>query len=111
VAVTMNKSDVDRDSPEWIAVESRLHRLLAPLVRRLAREGGQRVDPGALRTADQVRRILARALRLLESGKLFESELGTAGGDGPAGQLTLATAAAEKATGEPEPTDESETEG
>ncbi len=111
VMVTMNKSDVDRDSPEWIAVESRLHRLLAPLVRRLAREGAQRVDPGALRTADQVRRILARALRLLESGKLFESEMGTAGGEGPAGQLTLAAAAAERAKDEPEPINGSETEG
>jgi hypothetical protein len=89
VPVTMNKSDLDRDSPEWLAVEGRLHALLAPIVRRLAREGGQRVDPGALRTADQVRRILARALRLLESGKLFESDPGTGAGEGPDGQLTL----------------------
>ncbi|MDO8484531.1 MAG: ATP-binding protein [Candidatus Limnocylindrales bacterium] len=109
VPVTMNKSDVDRDSPEWIAVEARLHALLAPVVRRLAREGSQRVDPGALRTADQVRRILARALRLLESGKLFESELGTGGGEGPGGQLTLAAAAAEDAPDEAEPTEETET--
>ncbi|HVL53490.1 MAG TPA: hypothetical protein VM344_04465, partial [Vitreimonas sp.] len=92
VPVTMNKSDVDRDSPEWLAVSERLHRLLDPIVRRLAREGATSVDPGALRTADQVRRILARALRLLESGKLFESDAGTAGGDGPGGQLTLAAA-------------------
>ncbi len=92
VPVTMNKSDVDRDSPEWIAVEARLHALLAPIVRRLAREGSLRVEPGALRTADQVRRILARALRLLESGKLFESEPGTGGGEGPEGQLTLESA-------------------
>ncbi len=105
VPVTMNKSDVDRDSPEWIAVEARLHALLAPLVRRLAREGGPGVDPGALRTADQVRRILARALRLLESGKLFESELGT-GGEGPGGQLTLAAAAAEGRTQEPDAVDD-----
>lgn len=89
VPVTMNKSDVDRDSPEWIAVEARLHVLLAPVVRRLAREGSLQVEPAALRTADQVRRILARALRLLESGKLFESDAGTGGGDGPGGQLTL----------------------
>lgn len=94
VPVTMNKSDVDRDSPEWAAVEARLRRRLAPLVKRLTREGGAGVDPAALRTADQVRRILARALRLLESGRLFESEPGTAGGDGPDGQLTLAAAAA-----------------
>lgn len=97
VAVTMNKSDVDRDSPVWVAVEARIHAVLAPVVRRLAREEGRHVDPGAVRTADQVRRILARALRMLESGKLFESELGTAGGDGPAGQLTLDAA---RSTGE-----------
>ncbi len=87
--VTMNKSDVDRDSPEWVAVEARVHALLSPVVRRLARDGSLSVEPSALRTADQVRRILARALRMLESGKLFESEAGTGGGDGSAGQLTL----------------------
>ncbi len=92
VPVTMNKSDVDRDSPEWLAVETRLHALLVPIVRRLAREGSLHVEPGALRTADQVRRILARALRLLESGKLFESEPGTGSGEGPDGQLTLEAA-------------------
>ena len=92
VPVTMNKSDSDRDSPEWVAVEARLHSLLAPIVRRLAREGSLLVEPGALRTADQVRRILARALRLLESGKLFESEPGTGAGEGPDGQLTLEAA-------------------
>ena len=94
VPVTMNKSDVDRDAPAWLAVEARLHRQLAPTVRRLMAEGAAAVDPGALRTADQVRRILARALRLLESGKLFESDEGTAG-DGPDGQLTLGRAATE----------------
>ena len=108
VPVTMNKSDVDRDSPEWLAAEDRLHSLLAPIVRRLAREGSLHVEPGALRTADQVRRILARALRLLESGKLFESELGTSGGEGPDGQLTLATAAAEGEPDETEPTETTE---
>jgi len=92
VPVTMNKSDVDRDSPQWVASEVRLHALLGPIVRRLAREGSLHVEPGALRTADQVRRILARALRLLESGKLFESEPGTDAGKGPDGQLTLDTA-------------------
>lgn len=95
VPVTMNKSDVDRDSPAWLAVETRMHRLLAPIVRRLMREEGAAVDPGALRTADQVRRILARALRLLESGKLFESDLGS-GGEGPGGQLSLADAPREE---------------
>lgn len=92
VPVTMNKSDIDRDSPEWLAVEARLHRELAPIVRRLMREEGSAVLPGALRTADQVRRILARALRLLESGQLFESEPGTSAGGDDEGQLTLAAA-------------------
>lgn len=104
VPVTMNKSDVDRDSPEWLAAEERLHRLLAPVVRRLMREEGSAVAPGALRTADQVRRILARALRLLESGKLFESDAGTGIGEGRDGQLTLA--AARPVDDEPGPTDE-----
>jgi hypothetical protein len=106
VPVTMNKSDVDRDSPAWIVVEARMHALLGPVVRRLAHEGGAAIDPGALRTADQVRRILARALRLLESGKLFESELGTSGGEGPGGQLTLAAAATQGTPDETEPTDD-----
>ena len=107
VPVTMNKGDVDRDSPEWTAVEARLHALLAPVVRRLAREGGAQIDPGAVRTADQVRRILARALRLLESGKLFESDLGTAG-EGPDGQLTLAAATPPEPTAETEPADDAD---
>jgi hypothetical protein len=89
VAVTMNKGDVDRGSEAWVSVEERLHRLLAPVVRRLTRDVEVAPSANALRTADQVRRILARALRLLESGKLFESELGGAGGEGPGGQLTL----------------------
>jgi hypothetical protein len=108
VTVTMNKSDVDRDSPEWLDVEARLHRVLRPVVRRLAREGSSSVEPGALRTADQVRRILARALRLLESGQLFESEAGTAGGEGPDGQLSLHSATTpepESDAPEPETTD------
>jgi hypothetical protein len=55
---------------------------------RLTREPPSNVTPEALRTADQVRRILAKALRLLEEGRLFESEV-AAGGDGPGGQLAL----------------------
>ena len=89
IPVTMNKADVDRGSDVWVSVEARLHRLLAAAVRRLTRDVEVAPSANALRTADQVRRILARALRLLESGKLFESELGGAGGDGPGGQLTL----------------------
>ncbi|MBF6604241.1 MAG: ATP-binding protein [Chloroflexi bacterium] len=97
VPVTMNKTDVDRDSAEWLAVEARLHRLVAPLVRRLAREGATAVNPSALRTADQVRGILARALRLLESGRLFESDAGSAGTGG--GRAAPATPAASLGNG------------
>ena len=96
VAVTMNKSDVERDGPEWIAVEERLHRLLAPAVRRLTREPGATASPQARRTAEQVRRILARALRMLETGALFEGAGGAAGADEPEGtegQLTLSQVA------------------
>ncbi|MEW5992118.1 MAG: ATP-binding protein [Chloroflexota bacterium] len=90
VAVTMNKSDVDVDDPHWLAVEARLHALLAPLVRRLTREGVSAATPQALRTAEQVRRIIARALRLLDAGRLFESAVALDGGPGgPGGQLTL----------------------
>ena len=88
VPVTMNKADVDRGSDVWADAEARLNRLLAPAIRRLMRDLEVAPSANALRTADQVRRILARALRLLESGKLFESELGV-GGEGPGGQLTL----------------------
>jgi hypothetical protein len=87
VPVTMNKSDLDRGSEAWADVEARLHRLLRPVVRRLTREAETAPSPSAVRTAEQVRRILARALRLLESGKLFESETGAS--EGPDGQLTL----------------------
>ena len=89
VPVTLNKSDVERGSAEWESVEARLHRLLGPVVRRLTRDEAITASPQALRTADQVRRILARALRLLESGKLFESEIGSGAGSGDRGQLTL----------------------
>jgi hypothetical protein len=89
VAVTLNKSDVERGTPEWTAVEQRVHRLLAPVIRRLTREEASTASPQALRTADQVRRILARALRLLESGALFESEVGSGPGSGEHDQLTL----------------------
>ncbi len=88
VPVTMNKADLDRGSETWAAVEQRLYRELGPVVRRLTRSSDIAPSANALRTADQVRRILARALRLLESGKLFESEVGGPGEE-PGGQLTL----------------------
>lgn len=89
VAVTLNKSDVERGSSEWEAVEARMYGLLRPVVRRLTREEAVSASPQALRTADQVRRILARALHLLESGKLFESDIGSGPGSDVDGQLTM----------------------
>jgi hypothetical protein len=110
VAVTLNKSDVERGSPEWDAVEARMHRLLKPVVRRLTREEAIAVSPGALRTAEQVRRILARALRMLESGQLFESELGSGPGSDVRGQLTMDSYAtqpeADEGASEAEPDEE-----
>ena len=88
VPVTMNKADVDRGSEVWAAIEARLHVVLAPIVRRLTREPGSAVTPEAARTAEQVRRILAKALRMLEEGRLFESDVAV-GGDEPGGQLAL----------------------
>jgi hypothetical protein len=100
VPVTMNKADADRGSAAWTAVETRLHALLAKPVRRLTREPPSSVTPEAVRTAEQVRRILAKALRLLEEGRLFESEV-AAGGEGPGGQLALE--GVRKPAGEPDP--------
>lgn len=112
VPVTMNKSDVDHDSPEYAAVERRLHALLGPVVRRLSRQEAVPADPQALRTAERVRRILARALRLLESGQLFESP--NTGGKGDAemadGQLTLESVHEPQDFGE-RPEAEPETDG
>ena len=88
VPVTMNKADVDRGSEVWVAVEARMHAVLAPIVRRLTREPGSAVTPEAARTAEQVRRILVKALRLLEEGRLFESDVAI-GGQEPGGQLAL----------------------
>lgn len=70
--LTMNKTDFDRDDPAWAAVEARLHRVLAPLVKRLSQEEQPPPPQGAVRAAEQVRRLLGQALRLLERNELFE---------------------------------------
>jgi len=74
VPLTMNKSDFDRDSPEWVAVERRMHEVLAPLVRRLARMGATPPPVSALKAAVRVRRLLGQALRMLQSSTMFEGE-------------------------------------
>lgn len=70
VPLTMNKADFDRDSDAWTEVEEHMHRLLAPLVDRL---GGTGSPPPAraVRVAEQVRRLLGRALRTVDGETPF----------------------------------------
>lgn len=81
VPLTINKSDFDRDSQEWIAVETRLHGLLSPLVRRLQRDDQVPPSRSAVRAAEQARRLLSQALRLAERPELFPGEV--SGGTAP----------------------------
>ena len=69
--LTMNKSDFDRDSPLWVEVEERLGRVLAPIVRRLEREGEAPPPASAVKVAEQVRRLLGQVLRLTEREDIF----------------------------------------
>ncbi|MGH2930763.1 MAG: hypothetical protein ACRDL8_21345, partial [Solirubrobacteraceae bacterium] len=104
--LTMNKTDFDRDDAGWAAVEVRMHRLLGPLVKRLSREEQPPPPANALRAAEQVRRLLGQALRLMERNELFEGfELrpapaaAEATGEGSQPELPLPLAA----EAEPEP--------
>jgi hypothetical protein len=74
VAVTMNKSDFDRDSEAWRRVEERMKALLAPLVRRLQRDEYAPPPAGAVRAAEQARRLLAQVLRYAENASLFPGQ-------------------------------------
>src|SRR5258708_9905698 len=71
VALTMNKTDFDRDSQVWVAVEARMHKLLATWIRRL--KGDVEVPPpsSAIKVAEQVRKLLSQALRLSDRQDLF----------------------------------------
>jgi hypothetical protein len=107
VPLTMNKSDFDRDSPQWVAVEARLHDLLAPWVRRLMRDDQIPPPRSAVRAAEQARRLLSQALRLAERAELFPGEVSggarppAAGEEAPTLPLTF-----EKTAGtQPESTD------
>ena len=71
VTLTMNKTDFDRDSQAWVAVEARMHKLLASSVRRLARDLEVPPPSSAIKVAEQVRRLLSQALRLSDRQDLF----------------------------------------
>jgi len=71
VSLTMNKTDFDRDGQEWVAVEARMHKLLASWVRRLARDLEVPPPSSAIKVAEQVRRLLSQALRLSDRQDLF----------------------------------------
>ena len=71
VALTMNKTDFDRDGQGWVAVEARMHKLLASWVRRLARDVEVPPPSSAIKVAEQVRRLLSQALRLSDRQDLF----------------------------------------
>lgn len=71
VTLTMNKTDFDRDSQAWVAVEARMHKLLASWVRRLERDVEVPPPSSAIKVAEQVRRLLSQALRLSDRQDLF----------------------------------------
>jgi len=71
VTLTMNKTDFDRDSQAWVAVEARMHKLLAAWVRRLERDVEVPPPSSAIKVAEQVRRLLSQALRLNDRQDLF----------------------------------------
>lgn len=66
VPLTMNKSDFERDGEAWSDVEEHLRAVLEPIVRRLSREDRARPTASAARAAEQVRKLLGRALRMVE---------------------------------------------
>jgi hypothetical protein len=71
VPLTMNKTDFDRDGDGWREVEQRMHRVLQPLVRRLARDDVPPPPVSAVRASEQVRKLLGQALRLIDRNELF----------------------------------------
>ena len=71
VPLTMNKSDFARDGVEWVAVETRMHALLTPIAKRLAEDELAPPPASALKTAEQVRRLLTQILKLAERDDVF----------------------------------------
>jgi hypothetical protein len=79
VPLTMNKSDFARDGPEWVAVEQRLHTLLAPIAKRLAQDELAPPPASTLKTAEQVRRLLSQVLKLADREEMFRGLTGARG--------------------------------
>jgi len=71
VPLTMNKSDFARDGAEWVAVEKRMHALLAPIAKRLAEDELAPPPAAALKTAERVRRLLTQLLKMAEREDAF----------------------------------------
>jgi hypothetical protein len=71
VPLTMNKADFARDAPEWAAVEQRIHALLTPIAKRLAKDEMAPPPASALKTAEQVRRLLSQVLKLADREDAF----------------------------------------
>src|SRR5438128_5565100 len=71
VPLTMNKSDFARDGEQWIAVEKRMHVLLGPIAKRLAEDELAPPPASAIKTAEQVRRLLTKVLKLTEREEMF----------------------------------------
>jgi hypothetical protein len=71
VPLTMNKSDFARDSAPWVAAEKRMHAVLGPIAKRLAQDEQAPPPASALKTAEQVRRLLSQALKLAEREEMF----------------------------------------
>jgi hypothetical protein len=71
VPLTMNKNDFARDGEAWVAVEKRMHALLTPIAKRLASDELAPPPASALKTAEQVRRLLSQVLRLAEREEVF----------------------------------------
>ena len=71
VPLTMNKNDFARDGVEWVSVEKRMHALLAPIAKRLAEDELTPPPASAVKTAEQVRRLLSQILKLAEREEVF----------------------------------------
>jgi len=87
VPLTMNKSDFARGGAEWTAVEQRMHSLLAPIAKRLAEDELAPPPASALKTAEQVRRLLSQVLKLADREDVFAG-LAPARAQAETGQLS-----------------------